>query len=238
VKTLGLDGCLSGWIAISVDENGAGYWLLESDEEFKQAVEEYDRIFINVPIGLEDDSHVRKCDQLLRKRLGPDYRESVVNPPIRPALHAPTYGEASMVSYEATNKKISIKAWNIAPNIQLVDDLLQKHQSFRDKIFESHPELLFQILNGGTSILQKKATKKGIRHRLGLLKDESRYADDFFRDIKEEYRRNQVDEDDILDAMVLAVFARYSTNEKKKIKTIPADPPSDSTGLPMAIHYI
>lgn len=236
MKTLGLDGCRAGWIAISLEEDEAGYWLLESDKEFETAIEEYDRIFIDVPIGLEDDSYVRKCDELLRKRLGPDYRASVFNPPIRPALHAPTYGEASMISYEATDKKISIQAWNITPNIKLIDQLLQENEDYREKVFESHPELLFQILNGGSSILQKKATKKGIRHRLGLLKKVSKYADDFFRDIKEEYRRNQVDEDDILDAMVLAEFALRSTEDE--IKTLPADPPTDSTGLTMAIHYV
>lgn len=236
MKTIGLDACRAGWIAICLDEEGAGYWLLETDEEFGEVIEEYDRIFIDVPIGLTDEAYVRECDELLRERLGPDYKASVFNPPIRPALHAPTYGEASMISYEATNKKISIQAWNITPNIKLVDQLLQEHEEYREKVFESHPELLFQILNGGSSILQKKATKKGIRHRLDLLKNVSEYADDFFRDIKEEYRRNQVDEDDILDAMVLAEFALRSTEDE--IKTIPEDPPTDSTGLPMAIHYV
>ncbi len=236
MKTIGLDGCLAGWIAISVDEDSAGYCLMESDEQFEKILREYDRIFIDVPIGLEDDAYMRQCDQLLRKRLGKDYRASVFNPPIRAALHAPTYGEASMISYEATEKKVSIQAWNITPNIQLVDGLLQKNRAYRDKIFESHPELLFQILNGRTPILQKKATKKGLRHRLGLLKKVSRYADDFFRDIKEEYRRNQVDEDDILDAMALAAFALRSVDSE--IKTLPKDPPLDSTGLPMAIHYV
>lgn len=236
MKTIGLDGCRAGWIAISLDEDEAGYWLLESNEEFKAVFDEYDRIFIDVPIGLEDKKYVRQCDELLRKRLGPDYRASVFNPPIRPALHAPTYGEASMVSYEATDKKISIQAWNITPNIKLVDQLLQNSEAYREKVFESHPELLFQILNGGSSILQKKATKKGLRHRLGLLKKQSKYADDFFRDIKEEYRRNQVDEDDIVDAMALALFALRSVDDD--LQTIPEEPPTDSTGLPMAIHYV
>lgn len=236
MKTIGLDGCRAGWIAISLDEGEAGYWLLETNEEFKEILEDYDRIFIDVPIGLEDDTYVRECDQLLRERLGPDYYASVFNPPIRQALHAPTYGEASMVSFEATEKKISIQAWNITPNIKLVDQLLQDNEAYREKVFESHPELLFQILNGGNSILQKKATKKGLRHRLGLLKKQSKYADDFFRDIKEDFRRNQVDEDDIVDAMALAEFALRSLNDE--IKTIPEEAPVDSTGLPMAIHYV
>lgn len=236
MKTVGIDGCRAGWIAISLDEGEAGYWLLESDKELGETFEKFDRIFVDVPIGLEEENYVRDCDRQLREVLGPDYQSSVFNPPLRPALHAPTYAEASMTSYEITGKKISIQAWNITPNIKTVDQYLQNNEDLREKIFESHPELLFQKLNGGNSILQKKATKKGLRHRLDLLKDQSKYADDFFRDIKEEYRRNQVDEDDIVDAMVLGLFAKRSIDET--LKTLPEDPPQDSTGLPMAIHYV
>jgi len=236
LKTLGIDGCRAGWIAISLDEENAGYWLLESDAELGEYFEKFDRIFIDVPIGLTEDEYVRACDEKLREVLGPDYRASVFNPPIRPALYAPTYAEASMTSFEITGKKISTQAWNITPNIKAVDQFLQQNTELRNKVFESHPELLFQKLNGGNSILQKKATKKGLRHRLSLLKKQSKFADDFFRDIKEEYRRNQVDEDDIVDAMSLALFALRSVDGE--IKTLPKDPPVDSTGQVMAIHYV
>lgn len=236
MKTLGIDGCRAGWIAISLDKGHAGYWLLESDRELGAYFEAYDRIFIDVPIGLEEEAYVRDCDRELREILGPDYTASVFNPPIRAALHAPTYGEASMISYEATGKKVSIQSWNITPDIKAVDRYLQQDEALREKVFESHPELLFQKLNGGNPILQKKATKKGLRHRLDLIKEQSKYADDFFRDIKEEYRRNQVDEDDIVDAMVLALSARDSLS--REIKTIPEDPPTDDIGLKMAIHYV
>lgn len=236
MKTLGIDGCRAGWIAISLDNDNAGYWLLEKDQALEEFFADYDRIFIDVPIGLTDEEYTRQCDKELRDVLGPDYTASVFSPPIRPALYAPTYAEASMTSFETTGKKVTIQSWNITPNIRTVDQFLQQKEAFRDKVYESHPELLFRILNGNNSILQKKATKKGLRHRLGLLKDKSKFADDFFRDIKEEYRRNQVDEDDIVDAMALALFARYSLEDE--LKTIPEEPPVDSTGLPMAIHYV
>lgn len=236
MKTLGIDGCQVGWFAISLDEEHAGYWLLESDEELEEKIREFDRIFIDIPIGLEEESYVRECDEKLRDKLGSSYQASVFNPPLRPALNAPTYAEASMISYELTGKKISTQAWNITPAIRTVDRLLQDHEGYREKLFESHPELLFQILNGGSPILQKKQTKKGLRHRLGLVKERSKFADDFFRDVKEEFRRNQVDEDDIVDALVLALFALKSTDEP--VQTLPGDPPEDSTGLEMAIHYV
>lgn len=236
MKTIGIDGCRTGWIAISLDSDNAGYWILESDRELADIFEEYDRIFIDIPIGLEDEKYTRECDVLLREVLGADYRASVFNPPVRPALHAPTYAEASMTSYEITQKKISIQAWNITPKIKAVDQLLQDNDSYRNRVFESHPELIFQNLNGGNPILQKKETKKGLRHRLDLLSEENSLAAGFFRDIKEEYRRNQVEEDDIADAIALAWVANQS--QEKPVKTLPEDPPKDSTGLPMAIHYV
>ncbi len=236
MKTIGIEACQTGWFAISLDNENAGFWLLETHNELEQILTEYDRIFIDIPIGLSSDRRMRECDRLLRKKLGDVSKASVLNPPIRPALHAPTYGEASMISYEATDKKISIRSWNITPNIRTIDQFLHSNESYRNKMYESHPEFLFQILNGGNFIFQNKATKKGLRHRLGLLKKESKYADDFFRDIKETYRRNQVDEDDIVDAMVLALFSLRSL--KNSIKTLPEDPPKDKTGLPMAVHYV
>lgn len=236
MKTVGIDGCRAGWIAISFDDKNSGYRILESDQELGETFDKYDCIFIDVPIGLEDEKYVRECDVLLRKVLGPDYQASVFNPPVRPALYAPTYAEASMTSFEITQKKISIQAWNITPNIRAVDQLLQDNEAYREKVYESHPELVFQSLNGGNPILQKKETKKGLRHRLSLLKKENTLADNFFRTIKEKYRRNQVEEDDIVDAMALAWVARQSLD--KPIKTLPESPLKDSTGLTMAIHYV
>ncbi len=69
-----------------------------------------------------------------------------------------------------------------------------------------------------------------------MLSEKSEWPEEFFRIIKEEYRRSEVGEDDIVDAMVLAYFANKSV--KDGIKTIPEVPPVDGQGLPMAIHYV
>lgn len=236
MKTVGIDVCAAGYLAISLDEGNAGYRLLESDSELFEFLNKHDRVFIDIPIGLQDDTEVRECDRLLRERLGPDYKESIINPPIRDAVAAPTYGEASVISYEKMEKQVPMQSWSLAPAIRTMQQFFEKSANGRNTIFESHPELLYQILNGGSSILQKKATKKGLRHRLYLLKEQNKYVDDFFRDIKEDYRRNQVEEDKIIDAMALALFALRSADEP--VKTLPENPPQDATGLPMAIHYV
>lgn len=234
MKTAGIDGCKAGWILITFDEN-PGYFVLRSDEELEEAFQTYDRIFIDMPIGLEDENYTRECDRLLRETLGAEYASSVFSPPIRPALHAPSYVEANIESYDYTEKKLTVQAWNITPKIRTIDTLLQNNEEYRETVLESHPELLFMKLNGGM-IYQKKKTKKGLRHRLGLVTEHEEVADDFFRDIKEEFRRNEVAEDDIVDAMALALAAKQSQNTT--IETLPDEPPVDSKGLRMAIHYI
>jgi predicted RNase H-like nuclease len=140
-----------------------------------------------------------------------------------------------MQSYEITEKKLSLQAWNITPKIRLLDRLLQQEEGLREKVFESHPELLFMILNGG-QIYQKKKTKRGLRHRLDLITALEPVADDFFRDIKEEFRRNEVAEDDIVDAMVLALAAKETVTAQ--MLRMPEEPDVDETGLLKAIHYL
>ncbi len=234
MKTAGIDGCKAGWILFSLDETKL-YKIIRTEDELKEELETYDRIFIDMPIGLEDEVYTRECDALLRKKLGPDYAASVFSPPIRPALNAPSYVEANMQSYEYTEKKLTIQSWNITPKIKILDEFLTEIPELKDKVLESHPELLFMNLNRG-KIFQKKNTKKGLRHRLDLIKEHEPIAADFFREIKEEYRRNEVEEDDIVDSMVLALAAHQSV--EKGIKTIPSEPPVDSKGLKMAIHYV
>lgn len=234
MKAAGIDGCKAGWMLITFSEKPS-YTVLRTNEDLEKAFDEFDRIFIDMPIGLEDEIYTRDCDLLLRKKLGAEYASSVFSPPIRPALHAPSYVEANMQSYEYTEKKLTLQSWNITPKIRLLDDMMQARPELQDKVFESHPELLFMKFNGGM-IYQKKNTKKGLRHRLKLIVDREKAADDFFRDIKEEFRRNEVGEDDIVDAMALALGAKQSV--ESGIKTIPEDPKLDSMGLVKAIHYV
>lgn len=235
MKTAGIDGCKAGWILITFDDENAFYEVLRTDEDLVDAFHRFDRVFIDIPIGLEDENYTRECDAVLRKELGKEYASSVFSPPIRPALNAPSYVEANMQSYEFTEKKLTLQAWNITPKIRTVDQFLTDQPDLQDVVFESHPELIFRNLNGGM-IFQKKNTKKGLRHRLSLVSEREEIAKDFFRDIKEEFRRNEVEEDDIVDSMALALAAKQS--KEKGMKTLPENPEKDSSGLIKAIHYV
>lgn len=236
MKTVGIDGCPLGWLAIDFDSQKSPYWVIEGKEKLYDTFEKYERIFIDIPIGVPDDSYTRECDERLREELGSQYHASVFNPPVRPALYAPTYAEACVQSYSLTDKKVSLQAWNISGRIKQVDQLLQEQEKFRQKVYESHPELLFKVLNGKEPIQQKKQTGKGLKHRLKLLKQVQDRAESIYREIKEEYRRKEIAEDDIVDTMVLAHFAQLSQNNK--IRHLPEHPPKDSQGLPMSVNYV
>lgn len=237
MKTAGVVGCKIGWLLISFDEDEALYKTLQTADELSAVFTNYDRIFIDIPIGLEDENVDRECDVLMRKAVGvdTDYANKVLTPPIRPALDAPSYVEANMISFDYTEKQLSLETWNIVPKIQMVDGLLQSKPEFREKVLESHPEFLLQKLNGGI-IFQKSNLKRGVRHRLELVRDQEAIADDFFRDIKEDYRRSEIAEAAIVDAMVLALFAKRSAT--KGLKTMPKEPSLDSKGLKKAYHYV
>lgn len=220
---------------ISFDEGASKYEVIRDKEKLKAIFEFYDRIFIDIPIGLEDEEYVRECDAILRKEVGNDYSDGVLDPPIRPALHAPSYAEANMTCFDYTEKNLSLQVWNITPKIKMVDELLRDDEQLREKVLESHPELLFQSLNGGM-IYQKKNLKKGIKHRLELISEKEPVAEDYFREIKEEFRRNEVQEENIVDAMALAYFAKLSA--QKGVKTLPEPVQFDSEGLRKVIHFV
>jgi len=234
VKTAGIDGCRGGWILATFTDGEEKIQVINNNDALIVAFNYYDRVLIDMPIGLEDQQYTRECDRLLRKRLGAKYSSSVFSPPIRQALNTSSYQEASVTSFKQTKKKLSLQAWNITPKIIFIDALLQEKHEFKTKVLESHPELLFQELNRGI-IPQKKNSKEGIQRRLELLSAEELFADDFFRIIKEKHKRSEVREDDILDSMVLAYYAKQSI--KKGIKTIPLEVEYDSKGLPKAIHF-
>lgn len=213
----------------------ASYKLITDDAELEAAIDEADLALIDIPIGLEEENYTRQADQQLRDVLGKEYASSVFNAPIRPAAEAPNYAAASMISFDFTEKKISMQSWNITPKIIQIDRLLTRREDLRSKLVESHPELIFKILNGGNVVEQKKSTNLGLKHRLNLVREFIPNAKDLYREIKESENSKDVKENDLLDAMALAIAAHLA--QKNGLKKIPDPAPVDAKGLEMAIHF-
>lgn len=232
---VGADGCPNGWVAVSIDENGA--WsvdLFSSAEAMLNRFRSAELLLLDIPIGLRDSGEMeRLCDKQARKLLGPKRGSSVFPAPCRPALPAATYEEASAINRARTGRGLSRQSWAISPKIREVDDLLDK-SDFGGRVREIHPEVCFTALNGWRPMKSRKKRMAGFNERLRALNSfyaESNNAVDY---ALSRWPRKMVARDDILDALVAAVTAYVGFYE---LTTLPAEPEIDSRGRPMEIVY-
>ncbi|MGK7907885.1 MAG: DUF429 domain-containing protein [Synechococcus sp.] len=232
---LGLDGCRAGWIAFSVSPHQLHHHLLETRQQLLALLNDASLTFIDMPIGLSDSEASRRCDRLLRQALGPNFRSSVFNPPVRAAVYSDSYFEACDRNAAVTGKKISKQSWNITAKIRLLDGLLQQHPPLRETVLESHPEFLFFQLNGGRSLLNKKKTPAGKEERLAILERCWPGVSSAFGLARSQHLKKQVADDDIVDALGLAIGAHLA--HQGGVLSLPSPIDVDSAGIPMGIHY-
>jgi predicted RNase H-like nuclease len=187
-----------------------------------------------VPIGLCESGY-RDADILLRKALG-KRGASVFFAPLRPAVYAENYQDACSISDEIMGKKISVQSWNICGKIREVDQYLQQNTKLGKLFRESHPEWAFLRLNDGKPLKFKKKEKAGFTERLNILEKKcdnevSAVVESFLKN----HLRKDVQPDDVLDALVLALHAKRAL--KSKVHSFPEQIPIDAKGLPMAIYF-
>lgn len=230
---LGIDGCRAGWIGMWLDAQGVARWavrpdlnaMLDDDPALALAL-------VDIPIGLADGA--RECDRLARQRLGPR-RSSVFSPPARATLAARDYREALRINRAHAGTGLSKQAWNIVPKIREADRLLQSRPALQGRLRESHPELAFASLNHGQPMQYNKRTAEGRRERLRVLRRYLPTVRSFVNQVLGETLRRDVQADDVLDALVLAILAREG---RGRLATLPLLPPRDAKGLPMEMVYI
>ncbi|NOX89475.1 MAG: DUF429 domain-containing protein [Calditrichaeota bacterium] len=231
LPSMGIDGCTGGWIGATVHVGGdLEFRFMNSPDELREAAAKVSRIFIDMPFGLEEDS-LRECDLLARERLG-KWAASIFLTPCRAAVYAPTYEEACAINFEKCGKKISIQAWNIVPKIRELDRFLRNSLKLREGIWESHPELCFQALNGGRGLLFSKHRREGVQERFSVLR---RYLPEIESKIGSAHgklKSRRIGVDDFLDAAVLAVCAGFSS---ERLTMLPEYYVYDSYGLRMNI---
>lgn len=218
----GIDACRSGWIAAGPD----GQWLHSSDLAGLLAQMEAGAVLIDMPIGLSGEGILRKAEESARKIMGRK-ASSVFTPPCRKAVYAADYQTACALQEAETGQRISIQAWNIVPRIRALDALLQLKNSWRERLFESHPELNFCLLNGGTPLFESKKTAAGLALRLQLLERYLPGAEQVFDNARSRYQRRQVQDDDLADALCLQVVSTLPG------QWLDGEAPLDAKGLRM-----
>jgi len=233
MKSVGIDGCRSGWISVSSDME-----VLRFDT-ISDAVAYFGEncvYFIDMPIGVASQkSPERTCEKLMRSVLQGHRKSSVFNVPCREALEASTFEEANRRNRLVLGKGISKQSYFIFDKIRQVDLFLRNHNLGILNINESHPEIAFHFLNGGKSMKYNKKTQEGLEERLDLLALYDERVKTVFSDAVLKFLRKEVAKDDIIDAMCLAICANNLPN--RVINSLPQKKEVDVFGLPMAVCY-
>ena len=231
----GVDGCRKGWFYFALVPEGEPEWgIVEKMADLVAEADDSDRIFIDIPIGLPNGGEGRLCDTEARRKLAPHRTSSVFPVPVRSALTAETYEEASERNRKASGKKLSKQTYAIMPKIREVDSLLRSSAKARRVVREVHPEICFWALAGGSPMRHNKKTGRGFSERIAVLERFHPSAGKRFDEIRTKYRSGDLADDDILDAMALAITA--SAN-RGALRTLPEVPVEDSCGLPMEMVY-
>ena len=234
---VGVDGCRSGWIAVARGPGGFEYRLHATFAELLQAWPSATSVFVDIPIGLPSKSSpTRLCDTEARRRLRRGRASSVFSPPCREAAHAADLGQAREINLRELGRSLSAQAWGICPKIAEVDALLSNTPALADKVKEVHPELLFWALNGGRAMRHGKKSRAGAEERAALLATLDPRSPELIERLLNDYRRDQVGRDDVVDALAASLTAGGgSASGYRPAVTVPAHPQLDGVGLPMCM---
>jgi len=228
-KIAGIDGSKGGWVCVSGYENNYKELKFEKLKKFSDIKSKnFSLVLVDIPVGLDIDLKKggRIVDNLARKELLTN-KSSIFNAPTRLVLDAKNYEEANKIN-KSKGMGLSKQSWNLVKKIKEVDEYIRN--SNVTIIFESHPEIIFQIMKKD-KITTKKKNDEGIIERKNLL--EKNGFNKVFLEKNLSARDSFYKKDDFIDACSLfwsANRAIASTEVK-----IPNNIVFDSEGIIMQI---
>ncbi len=101
-------------------------------------------------------------------------------------------------------------------------------------VIEIHPEVCFCELNGGKPMRHRKSNAEGTKERLALLSIWQPKAEILLKRVLRETRRQDVQADDVLDALVAHVSGLAAPSDIRRLVGIPS---VDDQGLPMQMLF-
>ncbi|MFD1587840.1 DUF429 domain-containing protein [Halorientalis brevis] len=224
-----------GWLAAAFDASGFAHAdvFAEVGEIWARYEEVVERILVDVPIGLVDSGETpRPCEEPARAVLGPR-ATAVTDPPVREAARKRRYPAADRVNQRKADRRLSKSAFAVSDGIVAVDELLQEVTEARPVFAEAHPEVCYRAF-AGTTLEREKRTAGGYAERMRALVTFTRDAPPVVQECAEATAGHDVAVHDVLDAVALGYTARPGPGS---LRSLPADPPTDATGLPMQIVY-
>ena len=251
VPVAGVDGCPGGWICVSkIGADAAlSVRVFASFAELAASLPSQTIVAVDMPIGLPDYTGLggRGAEQAVRPFLKAR-QSSVFSVPSRAAVYAEpgpfanesgrlaAHKRASDIALVTSDppRKISIQAFGLFSKIRELDGWLREDMSRCSRVFESHPEFAFTILNGAEPMslpkkIKGKVNPAGMAERRGFLASEGFQGEFLHQPVP-----RGANADDFLDACVMMLVAKRLA--KGEAMPFPAKPARDSHGLPIAIH--
>lgn len=223
-----------GWVAVAfADGYESTTVYAEIGQLWGDLEETAERILVDVPIGLiEEGDPTREPDELTRRVVGPQAGE-VRTPPVREATRKRRYPAATRVMERKTGQSLSEAAFAASEPIAAVDELLQEVPETRAVFGESHPELCFRAF-AGEPLEYNRRHAGGYAERMRALAEFDHDAPPTVQSAAEAVAGHPVNIEAVLDALALAYTARPGS---EPLRTLPADPETDATGLELCHYY-
>ena len=230
---IGVDGCRAGWCVAYDSSEDVVVELCDHISEVVTKTKNLNQILIDIPIGLPDIIHPRSVEKIARSVMK-QRASTIFETPCRRAVYADSYQKALSCHQQYSGKGISIQSWYICPKIREVDAFLQEQSTYVNVLKEAHPELCFYFLQKELIHLNSKKTNEGIEQRLAILENWKGEVRDIYQSARSFFRKKDVQDDDIIDALCLWIVNRLS--QKKSLSRL-VKTEKDKLGLDMNMHY-
>ena len=215
----GIDGCKNGWVAARLENNQLSIEFYESISKFIQANPNADEYLIDMAIGLPSCKEHKRPDKNARKILG-KRGVTVFSVPCRQVVELGDSKESvkqnkdylKKLNLEKLDVSLSQQTLAIIPKMAELDRFLQENPEYKNKICESHPEVCFAKFNKDRAIEIKKSRSKGVSERIKVLEEHLELG--ALGDVKALTEKGNCKADDVLDAVCLAVTARFKAEGK------------------------
>ncbi len=224
---IGIDGCREGWVVAYLDK---ARLRVERYKEIKDIFKVHfhaEEILIDMVVGLPESIGDIRPDSFARRILV-GKSMAILAVPCRQSVYEDDENEMIRWNKSILDKGLGRQTIAIIPKIREVDRFLSDNPSYIPRVKESHPELCFARLKGGT-LMSNKSKEDGARERMEILKE---YIDDIsMEEIRELAKKNHCAASDIIDAACLAITANLSLSGETEV--IPKIPMQDRRGILM-----
>ena len=230
-------GCVAGdggWLAVAYTAEGFDHASVFDGigELWTRYEESAERIAVDVPIGLEASSTPRPNEAAARTLLG-DRGGAIVPAPVREATKKQRYRTAARAHRRKTGADLPEPAFRNARFVAAVDEFLDAIDEASPVFLEAHPELCY-LAFAGEPMADPPGIAAGYAERMRTLAEFDASAPPTVQSVAEATAGFEIPIPAVLDAVALGLTVRPGSSS---LRSLPADPPTDERGLPMAYVY-